>query len=1384
MTRVGWLSRALVAVLLCARPLAAQPAAPALTVISSGPSGVLASLDQASEIRIVFSEPMVTLGRIPAEVSAPFVTIAPAIPGAFRWSGTTTLIYTPDSRRPLPMATSYTVTVGVSASAVSGRTLAVPHSFTFTTPPVRLLSTSWYRRGDTVAGAMVFLLRFNQPVRRADIAANLSASLARHEWDRPVFTNEERARYDALDPAGLAAFEAKVAAVSGIAAGGAPVRIRLTTQWDKQRYPEAADLVVFESVSSIEPESHVRLVLNGRVASPAGPATPGRAQIYTVEAEPAFFVEGFRCRAACSGDAYNPLRFTAPVRAAALAAGASALDITGAPQPVEKAGTPRGPEDDDASTFLTLEDAGFEAQPPNRKYAVTLPATFKSADGQSLGYPWLGIVENWHSTAFTSFGDGHGVWEKDGGPLLPFYARNVRDILQWALRIEPSQLMATIQRLAPRFRLTPAAPGLARQLPITPDRVQSHGLPLGPALSAGGTGLVWAAVKDGRILDKTRRAVGDETEPTRASIVQVTNLGVTVKDSPQNTLVFVTRLDTGAPVAGAAVSIVRKDSTTFWRGATNDDGVALAPGTPLRDPDRWYEAMAFLVMAEKDGDVAYTGSDWHEGISPWEFGADFNLREREPMLRGSVFTDRGVYRLGETTQFKAILRKNAPTGVEPFAEGTPIVVTVRDAQNRLVDERTIRLSAWSTAEWTVPLPATGTLGPYSVRAILEADRPRPQSAADRRPGETPSPELDDEVAWEKAVRASFLVAAYRRPDFRVDVTLTGTPRVAGDALTGTVTARYLFGAPMGGKPVTWRYTKSPHYAAPDAITERFGSDRWIFVGSVEQHGGRDDLRREEGTLGTSGDLALALETSRDAGIPYVYSLEGDVEDVSRQHIANRASAVVHPAPWYVGLGRPGYFLEQKNGLATQIVAAGLDGVAVAGVPVEVTLTQVQWSSVRRAEGNGFYTWDSERREVPAGSWTITTAEAPVPLTIAFESGGYFTLEARGRGDNGRSSVTRTSFYVLGEGYTAWARFDHNRIDLVPERQTYRPGETARIMIQSPWEQATALVTTEREGIRSHRRFALTSTQQSIAVPISEDDIPNVFVSVLLVKGRSTAAPAGGAAASATADTSDPGKPSFRLGYVELKVEDRAKRLTVHVAADREEYRPASKAAVTLDVKDMAGAGTASEVTLWAVDYGVLSLTGFEPPDVAGDVYVHKALQVMNTDNRQRIVSRRVLTPKGETDGGGGGSDAGAGAVRKDFRALAFWLGSVVTGADGKAAVEVTLPESLTTYRIMAVAGDRRSRFGSGSAEVRTNKPVTLTAAFPRFLAVGDDAYSVRWSAVSCRLPARRSCRCARSTRRSSRSVAPPSRRCRLAPAAPSKCDSRAVRARSDVLASR
>ena len=169
------------------------------------------------------------------------------------------------------------------------------------------------------------------------------------------------------------------------------------------------------------------------------------------------------------------------------------------------------------------------------------------------------------------------------------------------------------------------------------------------------------------------------------------------------------------------------------------------------------------------------------------------------------------------------------------------------------------------------------------------------------------------------------------------------------------------------------------------------------------------------------------------------------------------------------------------------------------------------------------------------------------------------------------------------------------------------------------------MTTEREGVRSHGAFALTSTQQAITVPISEDDIPNVFVSVLLVKGRTEA--------TRRDDGSDPGKPAFRLGYVELKVEDASKRLTVTVKANKDEYPPGQHRARRREREAMPRASRrSSEVTLWAVDYGVLSLTAFRTPDVLRSVYVPKALQVITTDNRQRIVSRRVLIPKGDGRG--------------------------------------------------------------------------------------------------------------------------------------------------------
>lgn len=1334
----------------------AQASATAISVVSAGPTGELDALTEANEIRVVFSEPMVVLGRIPDPVTAPFFKIAPAVPGTFRWSGTTILIFTPSNPNRLPFASRYEVTIDTSATAISGRKLAKPYKFAFTTPTVKLRSTNWRRKTGRFNDPVLIALRLNQAVRPADLAAHVTMKFDAHEiHDLMGLDPAARARLERLDPKGVAAFDQKLAATRRAANASTPVTFQVAKSWDEKWFKPAPDLVVLETTTAVPTDSWIRVELDTKVPAIAGRETPTAVQHYVVQVEPTFFVQTFWCTSECNPERYNPLRLRNAVKLEDLRARMTVTDVTDAAR--ESPIKPAGPLKTrtyviDEGHAATLEDLGYVSQPPARTFAMRVDATLQSRDGQTLGYPWMGIVENWHQFAFTSFGDGHGVWEADGGPLLPFYARNFTDITWWVAPVTKTNLMPTLLALQKDgFRDTPEGNGTARKLAVTPDRIQSYGLNITAGLNTAGRGVVWAAVVEGTPIPRAHSARRPE-DKTRATLVQVTNLGITVKDSPQNTLVFVTRLDNGAPVDRATVSIIDKDNKTFWSGPTNADGLALAPNTRLRDPRRTWQ-FAFIVTAEKDGDMAYVGSDWQEGVQPWEFGNWTDLSQADPILRGSVFTDRGVYKLGEEVHVKAMLREDTANGIRLLAPDTPITVTMRDSQNKELDTRTVNVNAWSSAEWTVRVPPEGSLGNYSLVAKRVRVQPKPKekekpaqpaittvstratsrAAAVENEGDGDDPPEDengDYATRYDTVYGNFLVAAYRRPEFRVDATLSAAPALAGTTLNGVVTARYLFGAPMDGRPITYAVRRTPAFWAPlDTIRKGFADDRFEFIGWWPGMSA-EEIARADSTLSEKGEQDVDVETPLTLGLPYTYSIEGEVEDLSRQKIAGRASIFVHPAPWYIGVLRPGSFIDQRKGLDTQIVAVTPEGKVTPGVSVDVKVMQQQWRSVRRAEGNGFYTWDTTETETEVGQWTVATTDKPVPLSIPFKSGGSYTLIATAKDSEGRSTKTKLSFYVLGEGYTAWRRYDHQRIDLVPERSTYKPGDTARIMIQSPWEQATALVTTEREGIRSQKRFALTSTQQTIDVPINDLDIPNIYVSVLLIKGRTKAVASakndkGQKAAkdeSDSEDESDPGKPAFRLGYTKLQVEDASKKLTVRVKSNKEEFRPATEMKVDVEVADVDGKPTRSEVTLWAVDYGVLSLTAYKTPEVLKSVYMEKALQVFTTDNRQRVISRRVLTPKGADEGGGGGEDEGLSTIRKDFRVLAFWLGSVITDGKGRAKTTVKLPESLTTYRIMAVSGDKLSRFGAGESEIRINKPVLLRAAFPRFLAVRDTAF--------------------------------------------------------------
>src|SRR5262249_12874634 len=405
--------RAVRVALFCLLPLSLSGETARLGVASAGPTGDLAKREQAREIRVVFSEPMVELGKIPAKVEAPFFSIEPKVEGAFRWSGTKTLIFTPS--RPLPSGTKFEVTVSAGAAAVSGRTLSSPYRFSFTTPGIRLMRSSWYRRSGKSDSPIVLVLQFNQPVQASAIARSTKLSYTPHEWSEPK-PPVGIEHWRAVDPQGLDRYRAKVAQAKAAATATGTIAFQPARTWDTKAFPRAPETVVLQTVGV----PRVGASLDVSV---------GEAGTVSLLLEPMFFVTGVRCETACDPDDYNPLHLSVRTDHARFSRAVRVTDVTDPRRPtalrrkpVAERETPGEAEDPHRTppprsqdrgenrpefwaSDATLDYAGYSLE-PGRTYAVRVDPSLRSADGQTLGYSWTGTIENWHRNAFTSFGSG------------------------------------------------------------------------------------------------------------------------------------------------------------------------------------------------------------------------------------------------------------------------------------------------------------------------------------------------------------------------------------------------------------------------------------------------------------------------------------------------------------------------------------------------------------------------------------------------------------------------------------------------------------------------------------------------------------------------------------------------------------------------------------------------------------------------------------------------------------------------------------------------------------------------------------------------------------------------------------------------------------------
>jgi hypothetical protein len=1303
MSRVGAVVSAVMLTTALSTPASTQ--APRLAVLGGHPNGALTRTGDAAELRIAFSEPMVALGGVDLERAPAWLTIEPAIRAAYYWSGTRTLIVTPDPDAPLPRSTRFVVRIGVSAESVNGRVLGAPHEFAFTTPTARLESVEWYRRGGRFDAPAVLALRFSQPVRPADVLAHTSVRNAPHtaDWREPAMSPAARRWLGARDPEGLAAFDAKVAAARRVVSSSDPVPVALAAAWNDERFPPEANLVVLETVTAPLPDAWLAVSIDEGLPGLEGPATHP-AQTTVVRLEPTLFVDDPRCTSRCDPDASAVARLRGRVALDGLWRAFNVLALDGDRESaIEREDEPPQPDATAPRDYLTAENLGFPAQPPLSRRLMLLDASLEAEDGQRLGYRWAAVIDTVHRRPFIGFGGN--VWEASNGSVVPLTLRNVATAAESIGRLAPEGILSRLQAIREGVIVQRARRDRSVDVIVTLDEFQVHGIDLSSQLSRSGTGVLLTNLHAARLAPDTLRPGRGAFELAAVDVLQITNLALTVKTTVNGTLAFVSDLGTGAPVAGADVSIISEANEVIWRGPTDAGGVAAAPVALPRQP--------FVVTAANGEDLAFVS--WLDGLS--ERRRPVPLATGPLGWKGAVFTDRGAYRQGETVTFKSFLRAHTPEGLGLLDERAEVHVEIADSRRQVVERRVLRAGPWSSVEDTWSIPDQAPLGEYTVRVGRQVSR--------------------GDSTLLQGWGGRFLVAAFRPPDFRVDASIGPDDAILGDVLTATVEARYLFGSPVAGRPVRAPVQRTAVLATPRAIRERYPERQFAFGyrPSLVVTPGDRSVRRA--TLDADGRFVLEVDTRPDSDAAWRYSFSPEVASVASQVIADHASLDVHPASLYPGIEHPAGFISATDGADVRIHAVSLDGEARAGRTVRVSLVREEW--VRTDERRITRNW--EVREVPAGDWTLEAATNGAPLHVPVPTGGSYVLRALASDADGRTARTDWRFFALGPG-ASWRMSDEYLIDVVPERETWRPGETARLLVQSPWENATALVTVEREGVRHRERVAIASRAATVAVPITEADVPNVVVSVVLSKGRTTESP--------QADDPDPGRPAVRLGQARLLVDTASRRLQVDVQADRETYGPGDDAQISVEVRSQGGAPAQSDVTLWAVDHGLLSLTAYETPDLVEAIYSNWPTYVSTYDNRRRVISRAAEQPRVLTVVQGASFQAGFGGrgvaqsiapppapstqappqpgaavdqeiePRVDFRPLVFWLGSVETDANGRATATATLPDSLTTYRIMAVAADRESRFGAAEHEVRATKPLAMLPAFPRFLAQGDE----------------------------------------------------------------
>lgn len=770
----------------------------------------------------------------------------------------------------------------------------------------------------------------------------------------------------------------------------------------------------------------------------------------------------------------------------------------------------------------------------------------------------------------------------------------------------------------------------------------------------------------------------------------VTNLGVHFKWGAGASLAWVTTLDQGLPVADAQVSVRDCKGREFARGVTDRNGMALIP-RGLPDPRNAQWDCPLLVSARAGDDMSFAFSDWSEGIETWRFGLP-EAWSTENRLAHTLL-DRVLFRPGDTVHMKHILRDRQAFGLS-YPGRLPRTLLI---EHQGSGQRWFLPLAWAkgAAESTWAVPRGAKRGDYTLKLIDKEIKPSTDPA-----------QLE---YLEGLDSGAFSVADFRVPLMKASIDALSPAWVGGDAAGYDLAVRYLNGGGARHQEVKLRAQMEPRHQVEFPAYKDFS-----FANRKDGDNGAEE----------SGNVALAAQTlkldasgvarAEVAGLPALTMPHQMRVELEYPDPNGEIQTVSSTTPWWpskvvLGLKNDDW---ARAGQRHTLVFQAVDprGRPVAKAPVEATMRLRQTFGYRERLAGGFYGYRQEVRDTPLPETCRgeTDARGRFSCVAQVEEGGEVLVEAVSRDAQGRVAKTAHTFWVAGKDEWVFQQENHDRIDLVPEKKRYEPGQNARFQVRMPFRKATALVTVEREGILDARVVVLDGKVPVLDIPVRPGWAPNVFVSALVVRGRNDAI-------KPTALV-DLGRPSFKLGIAGIEVGQAAHRLNVSVKADRASYPIRAKARVNVKVRGSDGkappAGT--DVVLLAVDEGLLELAPNNSWKLLEAMMAERGYAVRTFTAQMQVVGRRHYGKKALPAGGGGGKLP----TRELFDTLLFWQGRLALDKNGDAQAEVPLNDSLTAFRIVAVAAGE-TRFGTGDTSIRATQDLQLISGLPPVGREGD-----------------------------------------------------------------